>query len=84
LSAAVTGNIEKLNGGIALWAWTWSEIQMAHGAVIAHSMLEQLDPTHTFCHVSVSTDKCLALLPSFFVSRVADYATEKQRAVQQF
>jgi hypothetical protein len=48
-----------------LWAWTWSEIRMAHSAVIAHNMLEQLDPTHTFCHVSVSTDKFLALLPSF-------------------
>jgi hypothetical protein len=38
---------------------------MAHGAVIAHSMLEQLDPTHPFCHIYVSTNKCLALLPSF-------------------
>jgi hypothetical protein len=48
-----------------LWAWTWSEMWMAHGAVIAHSILEQLDPTHTFCHIYLSTDKCLALLPSF-------------------
>jgi hypothetical protein len=47
-----------------LWAWTWNEIRMAHGAVIAQSMLEQVDPRYTFCNVSVSTDRCLALLPS--------------------
>jgi hypothetical protein len=45
------------------WAWTWNEIRMAHGAAIAQSMLEQLDPKYTFCNVSVSTDKCLAMLP---------------------
>jgi hypothetical protein len=38
---------QKLNGGIAL-SGHGVGVRIAHGAVIAHSMLEQLDPTHTF------------------------------------
>lgn len=63
-----------------LWAWTWLEIRMAHGAMIAQNMLEalQLDPACTFCNVSVSTDKCLAQLPFMHRQRVKSCCRETQ------
>lgn len=63
-----------------LWAWTWLEIIMAHCAMIAQDMLEtlQLDPTCTFCNVSVSTDKFLVQLPCMHRQRFKSCCRETQ------
>ena len=51
------------------WAWTWKEIMLAHGVMIAHDLCESLRLDPSVCppsaiwHVSVSSTAFLAQLP---------------------
>ena len=47
-----------------LWAWTWKEMILAHGVMLTQDILNVL-AGDTKWYVVVSTDRCLAQLPSF-------------------